>query len=139
MRYRILAAAAAAVLLLATVPALANWPTTEWTIKEQASEDEHIINIPLPNMDGGKQEPTGERRRMAEQYTEMLEASSRWYDFLQFPAPLQATVAGNSSIAIANKAGENYIGFLKTDAKKESSKHTYPDAFMLLSSISNRH
>lgn len=134
MRGPIFAAVAIGLLFLAIAPALAKWPTTDWIVLEQAEEKDwqwdsnlnQFIQVVV------KQDPEGERRRIAGYYADMLEQASRWYESLGFPAPRQATVAGNSEQNIRNAAGDDYLAFLKTDTTDVGSSHD-ANAFMSLS------
>lgn len=137
MRYRILAAAAAAVLLLATVPALANWPTTDWVIGEEL--DESIVNksrqaaahIGLGDFGGSAGYLAanvdqwigvwGDRAVFAALHEGILESASRWYESLGFPAPYQWTSEDDLSI---DEAGESYRALLKASPAGNASSHS---------------
>ncbi len=96
-------------------PASAQWPTTEWIVRE-------------PNINGGSMfddfvtenlSPKGDRGEIAEKHRKMLREGSIWYDSLGFPAPLQWTEDRDLDVG----PGEAYLALLRSDTSVISSDH----------------
>lgn len=77
--------------LMFAAPAWAQWPTTRWVVME--SPVDNFINQArgLLNIGAPPAKPVGERAKIAEKHQKMLEAASRRFQTLGFPAPLQIT------------------------------------------------
>ena len=95
----------ALLVLSVATPAAAQWPTTEWSIVEDAP----------PEYDP----PEGERELFAFKHIGILDGASRWFESLGFAPPYQRTPDGDLTVG----PDETYVAFLKADAAEASSSH----------------
>lgn len=130
-----LALVAGVLLCSVAAQATAAWPTTKWTVREQATQEQRrwegfqyvkdLYYHPLP---------TGQRGEMAAKHKRILEAASQWYQGLDLPAPYQVHEGDFSLERLDNVDGKDYFAVLKTDADSISSSHNSTNATMQLSS-----
>ena len=113
----------AALLTLAlAAPAAAQWPTTDWTVRDSPGgnlSDVPIIGGELDVIASAFLPPTGERAVFAAKHEGILEGAGLWLQSLGFPAPFQVT----DDFDLTVDPGDAYLAVLKRDAAEIGSKH----------------
>ncbi len=114
---------AALLALVLTLPASAQWPTTDWVIREPpngALSNVPLIGGELDNFVFQTVPPLGERGVFAAKHEGILEGASTWFQSLGFAPPLQLTTDG---FDLEVGAGDGYLAVLKPDESEVGSSH----------------
>ena len=115
---------AAALALLLSRPAAAQWPTNDWVVEEDL-DTEIAEAVGGGGLGWGTAEmvrQTGtwfDRTVIAEKHRGMLGGASRWFESLGFGPPHQMTEDGNTRV----QSGEAYLAYLKPSEEEISSTY----------------